>query len=354
MTHLWVRAEQRANEERVGLTPEGAAALLGAGLQVTVEQSSVRAIAIDGYRAAGCTIAAENSWPTAPADAIIFGLKELPEDATPLSHRHILFGHAYKGQPSGQILLRRFRAGGGTLYDLEYLVDENARRVAAFGYWAGYAGAAVALKCWAAQQGGSIAGPVSVYGSSAALRDDLQSVLARADKPRPRAIVIGALGRVGTGAGDLCSALGVDVTKWDMAETAHGGPFPEILDHQIFLNCILARPGTPVFVPAGAKTAPRALTVIGDIACDPDSEFSPIKVYDRTTTWDEPALRVHDHPPLDVTAIDNLPSMLPVESSQDYAAQLLPTLLTLDNLDAGVWGRARATFEQHLKELKEG
>lgn len=27
-THLWVRAEQRANEERVGLTPQGARALV--------------------------------------------------------------------------------------------------------------------------------------------------------------------------------------------------------------------------------------------------------------------------------------------------------------------------------------
>ena len=56
--------------------------------------------------------------------------------------------------------------------------------------------------------------------------------------------------------------------------------------------------------------------MIGDIACDPDSDFSPIKVYDRTTDWDAPALRVHDDPPLDVTAIDNLPSLLPVESSR--------------------------------------
>lgn len=112
MVHLWVRAEQRANEERVGLTPEGAARLIAAGVRVTVEQSHCRAIGIDGYRAAGCTIAPENSWPEAPAEAIIFGLKELPEDGTPLIHRHILFGHAYKGQPAGQVLLRRFKAGG--------------------------------------------------------------------------------------------------------------------------------------------------------------------------------------------------------------------------------------------------
>ena len=35
-----------------------------------------------------------------------------------------MFGHAFKGQPSGQVLLRRFRTGGGRLYDLEYLLDD--------------------------------------------------------------------------------------------------------------------------------------------------------------------------------------------------------------------------------------
>lgn len=347
MTHLWVRAEQRPNEERVGLTPEGAAALIAAGIAVTVEKSSVRAIALDGYIAAGCAIAPENAWPSAPADAIIFGLKELPDDGTPLPHRHIMFGHAYKGQPAGQVLLKRFKAGGGTLYDLEYLVDENGRRVAAFGYWAGYAGAAVALKCWAAQQKGQLVGPVSKYAGKAALLADLTADLPA--KNRPRAIIIGALGRVGTGAADLCRAMGMDVTKWDMAETASGGPFPEILAHEIFLNCILARPGCPVFVPADAiGDTSRKLTVIGDIACDPTSDFSPIKVYDRTTEWREPALRVAQSPVLDVTAIDNLPSLLPVESSIDYAAQLLPTLAQLGAIDAGVWARARAEFLAHI------
>ena len=349
MTHLWIRAEQRPNEERVGLTPEGAAALVAAGIRVTVEQSSVRAIPIDGYRAAGCEIAPENLWPDAPADAIIFGLKELPEDGTPLTHRHIMFGHAYKGQPAGQVLLRRFKAGGGTLYDLEYLVDGAGRRVAAFGYWAGFAGAAISLKAWAAQQKGFLCGPVSKYASKQALLDALAAELPA--QKRPRAIIIGALGRVGTGAADLCAAMNVAFTKWDMAETASGGPFPEILQHEMFLNCILARPGCPVFVPADATKAQRALTVIGDIACDPTSDFSPIKVYGETTSWEQPALRVFSAPPLDVMAIDNLPSLLPVESSEDYAKQLLPSLLTLADLKAGVWGRALADFTRHTATL---
>ena len=344
-THLWVRAEQRANEERVGLTPAGARTLLDLGIEVTVEHSSVRAIPIDGYVAVGCSIADENSWPAAPDDALIFGLKELPEHATPLRHRHIMFGHAYKGQAPGRVLLDRLASGGGTLYDLEYLVDDNARRVAAFGYWAGFAGAAVAYHCWVAQQCGSIGSAVSRFAS----RDSLIETLRDAwSGHQPRALIIGALGRVGTGAADLCDVLGVPITRWDMAETASGGPFPEVLDHELFLNCILARPGCAVFVPASATVAPRVLRVIGDIACDPGSDFSPIKVYDEVTTWAKPARRVHSDPPLDVVAIDNLPSLLPVESSEDYAAQLLSSLCQLTDLQHGVWQRAESEFRRHL------
>jgi len=351
-THLWVRAEERPNERRIGLTPEGAAGLIKAGIRVTVEDSSVSVIPPAEFANAGAEIAPENTWPGAPPEAIIFGLKELPETETPLTHRHIMFGHAYKGQPAGLRLLRRFKAGGGTLYDLEYLVDPEGRRVAAFGYWAGYAGAAVALKCWAAQQRGAICQSLAPYDSSALLLADLHAELVALGAHRPSAIVIGALGRVGTGASDLCTAMGAPVTRWDMAETAHGGPFPEVMSHEIFLNCILARPGTPVFVPASALGAPGRLSVIGDIACDPDSDFSPIKVYDRVTDWVAPALRVADTPVLDVTAIDNLPSLLPRESSEDFAAQLLPSLLGLTDLDQGVWARAKETFVTHKERLE--
>jgi saccharopine dehydrogenase (NAD+, L-lysine-forming) len=350
MTHLWIRAEQRDNETRVGITPDGVRALLAEGVQVTVEESPTRVIADGAYAAVGCAMAPQHSWPSAPKDAVIFGLKELPDDGTPLPHRHIMFGHSFKGQPAGLRLLKRFRAGSGTLLDLEYLVDDDGRRVAAFGYWAGYAGAAVALMCWAAQRRGGLAGPLRAYDGAPHLLADLQGRLVATGAHRPTALIIGALGRVGTGAADLCTAMGVATTRWDMAETAKGGPFPEVLAHEIFLNCILARPGTPVFVPASAPHAPRRLRVIGDIACDPESDFSPIRVYDRVTSWDAPALRIHDAPVLDVTAIDNLPSMLPRESSEDFSARLLPTLLTLKDMGP-VWQRARDTFAAHLARL---
>ena len=104
-------------------------------------------------------------------------------------------------------------------------------------------------------------------------------------------------------------------------------------------------------MPQSALTADRRLSVVGDIACDPDSDYNPVPVYDEATTWAAPAVRVHDAPPLDVMAIDNLPSLLPLESSEDFAEQLLPSLKALDNLQENVWGRAEATFRTHLKEV---
>jgi saccharopine dehydrogenase (NAD+, L-lysine-forming) len=349
MIHLWVRAESRDNERRVGLTPTGAADLLAAGMSVTVETSSDRIIDTQAYLDAGCCIAPAHSWPDAPRDAIIFGLKELPDDGTHLPHAHIMFGHAFKGQTAGHSLLKRFKAGGGTLLDLEYLTNKEGRRVAAFGYWAGFAGAAVSLKCWIAQQHGAICAPVTPYATADAMTAELRADL----EPfaPPSALIIGALGRVGSGAGDLCQAMNVAATKWDMAETASGGPFPEILEHNLFINCILAGPETPPFVRPDAPSANRKLRVIGDVACDPDSTFNPVQVYDETTTWAAPATRVYTAPPLDVMAIDNLPSMLPLESSEDYAGQLLATLMELNGDKNGVWARARAVFDNHIKAL---
>lgn len=347
MAHIWVRAEQRRHEQRVGLTPAGAAELIADGHTVTVEESPARAIDIAGYKDAGCSIAPAHSWDDAPNDVIVFGLKELDDDGPDLRHRHIMFGHAYKGQADGPALLRRFKRGGGTLYDLEYLTEENGRRVAAFGYWAGFAGAAVGYMALAAQYRREPLREIPVFSGKTALLENLHD-LSRDIPNTPTAIIIGAKGRVGTGATDLCKALGIATTLWDIDETKHGGPFPEILDHDLFVNCILAGPNVPVFVPKSATNADRKLKVIADVSCDPSSDYNPIPVYNRSTTFAAPLISVASYPnPLDVMAIDNLPSMLPVESSEDYAAQLLPYLAKLGDIDSGVWARAADKFKVH-------
>lgn len=115
--------------------------------------------------------------------------------------------------------------------------DENGRRVAAFGFYAGYAGTALALISWAHQvlNPGVTQGPVPTFDNAEALRDYVKSSLDPAIQAnggqKPRVIVIGALGRCGSGAVKFCREAGLpdeSIVKWDMAETAVGGPFAEI------------------------------------------------------------------------------------------------------------------------------
>ena len=50
-------------------------------------------------------------------------------------------------------------------------------------------------------------------------------------------------------------------------------------------------------------------------------------------------------------AIDNLPSLLPKESSIDFAEPIFPYLMQLVDENYGVWQRARQVFKSKLLEV---
>jgi saccharopine dehydrogenase (NAD+, L-lysine-forming) len=354
--HLWLRAETKAHEARTPLTPAGAKALREAGFRVTVERSSDRVFGDAAYQGAGAELAAAGSWKLAPADALILGLKELPppniSSDRPLRHRHIYFAHAFKEQRGWQDTLARFVQGGGTLLDLEYLTDDDGRRIAAFGHWAGYAGAAVGLSVWLHHQ---LRGPEEAHPPLRPFdgRDDWVRVLKAglSQTKMPRAMIIGALGRCGRGAAELFDALDVPTVAWDQAETARGGPFEAILDVDLFVNAVFLGGPVPPFLDPSWLHRERRLRVVADVSCDPDSPHNPIPLYDRNTTFGQPALQAAMAPPLWVVAIDHLPSLLPRESSEDYGGQLLPHLLALGTKNA-VWQRAQSCFMEKSAPLR--
>ncbi|MDA9981327.1 saccharopine dehydrogenase [Gammaproteobacteria bacterium] len=355
-TTIWLRAETKPLEARSAIAPAHAKTMIEGGFKVTVEKSSQRAITDKAYLEAGCEMVEPGSWVHAPEDAFILGVKDLPTDINLLRHRHIYFGHAYKEQEGWQSLLRRFMAGNGELFDIEFLVDANGRRIAAFGYWAGYTGCAVGLKSWIGQQLGRnpVVPPLSPYRSREDLLDDLRQDLDAAIEAAghpPSVIIVGANGRVGTGAADLAHSMDLNITRWDIEETARGGPFDEILRHDLFVNCVLVDHKIAPFVTmATLSDVNRRLSVISDVSCDP-GDNNPIPVYTTPTTFTDPTLRVIASPPLDLTAIDHLPSMLPVEASTDFGAQLLPYLLELGPEPKGVWRCALDVFENKTRNL---
>ncbi len=345
-THFWLRAETKKFERRTPIPPTTARALLDAGFALTVEEDEDRIFPLDAY--SGCTTAAAGSWRDAPGDAVIVGLKELPEDTGPLRHRHILFAHAFKGQRGWREVLRRFGDGGGTLLDLEFLTDQEGRRVAAFGYWAGYVGAVLGVQHWGERQRGSALTLEAPYSF-----EDRTALEARARElpTPPTAMVMGALGRSGRGAMDALAALGVGTrTGWDKEETKDGGPFDAILEHALFVNCVLLGLPIPPFVTDEQLLShpEKSLSVISDVSCDPTSPHNPIPIYDAITTVEAPVVAGRGH--VDVIAIDHLPSLLPRESSEDFGSQLLPHLLDFEQDSNETWTRARALFEQKLAE----
>ncbi|KAI5285089.1 Saccharopine dehydrogenase, partial [Ascosphaera acerosa] len=319
---LHLRAEEKIMEHRSALTPETTRKLVDAGYTVHVERSPTdpirkRIFPDAAFERAGATLVPEGSWVAAPRSHIVVGLKELDETKDfPLRHAHVTFAHCYKGQGGWEKALGRWARGDGLLYDLEFLQDDNGRRVAAFGYHAGFAGAALALKNWAWQlehPGTPLPGVDEFTGGKGYYLNESEMVeQVRADVQRgakiagrkPRILVIGALGRCGRGAVDACVKSGADdVLRWDMAETAKGGPFQEIVESDIFINCIYLNQKIPNFIDRASLRSPsRRLSVVCDVSCDTTNPNNPIPIYNINTTFDKPTVPVEGFadPPLSV------------------------------------------------------
>ncbi|RSM11585.1 hypothetical protein CDV31_006688 [Fusarium ambrosium] len=215
----------------VWLSPETAKALIDAGYTVRVEESSDQIYKVDEFKAVGAEIVPAGSWVNAPTDEVILGLKEIQADGT-------------------SSLAAHRQAASSTTW--EFLTDETGRRVAVFGYWAGYAGTALALLSWAHQllHPGVPQGPVPIFNFASALTDLVKS-------------------NVQAALADL---------------------FPEVASSDIFVNCVyLGANKTPPFTTFESLSGPeRRPRVICNVSCDPNSENNPIPVYSTYSSFKNP------------------------------------------------------------------
>jgi len=351
---LWLRDEVKEGEKRTAITPENAAILVKKGFEIIVEKSSNRCFPDEDYLQAGCKLVESGTWKSAPKDYIILGLKELPENDELLSHQHCYFAHCYKGQAGAHELLTRFKKGNGLLWDLEFLNDDSGRRVAAFGASAGFVGMGLAIKQWCLRQENpkSVMASVPYYADSNEFVAEIKRDLEKIGKI-PKIIIIGALGRCGKGAADLAVRSGIPVsalTLWDLQETQKGGPFEEILQHDIFVNCIYLSSPIPPFINSDLISIPgRKLSVICDVSCDTSNPHNPIPLYKNGTTLFNPIFQTDYKETLDIIAIDHLPSVIPSESSKEFSNALLPHLSVIG--DSPVWRRAEELYFKKLEQV---
>jgi saccharopine dehydrogenase (NAD+, L-lysine-forming) len=130
--NLHLRSETgKALEHRSALTPTTTKTLIDAGFKINVERSPQRIFDDEEFERVGATLVAENSWPDAPEDHIIIGLKELAVETcesidanrlqmfwlmfqiVPLKHVHVQFAHCYKQQKDWDTVLARYARGNG-------------------------------------------------------------------------------------------------------------------------------------------------------------------------------------------------------------------------------------------------
>lgn len=377
---LWLRCETKTAEHRSALTPTTAKKLIDAGFDITVERDPQRIFDDSEFEKVGCHLADYHTWPSAPRTTPILGLKELDTPGPDLEHTHIQFAHCYKQQDGWVDVLARFKRGGGKLYDLEFLEDANGRRVAAFGWHAGFAGAALGLLALAEQVQGRQLGKQTMYPNESSLleqtRAAVETIRTHRSDGRVTSLVIGALGRCGRGAIDCLEKSGFkadEIVRWDVQETsAKSGPYQEIANSDLFINCIYLSKKIPPFINRdllAAAGSQRRLGMIVDVSCDTTNPNNPIPVYSVNTTFEKPTVRVDGVDNLEVISIDHLPTLLPRESSEAFSHDLLPSLLQLpliqgdDGPDAlahdhaegegAVWARAEKLFRHHLAEAEK-
>ncbi|MBK27148.1 MAG: saccharopine dehydrogenase [Halobacteriovorax sp.] len=351
---LWLRHETKPFEERAPITPAACRTLIKLGHKVAVESSKGRIFSDAEYGEAGCEIVKPGSWVTAPTDAFILGLKELPNENFPLNHRHIYFAHAFKGQAGARDLLKRFVIGGGKLYDLEYLVDKNKKRVVAFGHWAGFTGAALALKVWAFKKlnlNVDDIAPLMPFSSSEDLIEKVGGFLDLAGD-KPKVLILGHKGRSGRGAKALCRQLGIEFEGWGRAETKQNSDPKNLLSYDILVNTVLINKATKAFLTPDCIKQEKRLSVISDVSCDPTGPYNPLPIYKDCTTMQKPSIKIADN--LELIAIDHLPSLLPKESSSDFSSALLPFLIDLlqAEIEDTAWERSLTRFYEEVEEYQ--
>lgn len=298
---------------------------------------------------------------------LLIGVKEVPISQLIPNKIYIFFSHTIKGQAHNRKILQAVMEKNITLMDYEVLKDENGNRTVAFGHWAGIVGAYNGL--WA-------------YGQKSGLFDlrramdcfdkkELDEELPKVQLPPIKIVVIGT-GRVGKGVVEILEKVGIrqvgdkelllqyfeepvytvlstgDYYRrktdggYDREEfyafpdkyESHFLKFAEVSD--ILMAASYWDPRAPkLFKMEDIRSEEFSISVIADITCDIDgsipttvktsSILNPIYDIDRDSFEVLPAFGKQTS--ISVMAIDNLPTELPRNASEDFGNQLIQNLI---------------------------
>ena len=363
-----VREGKVPPDQRVPLTPAQCAELkrLYPDVELVVEASEVRRITDDEYREEGVEVV--DTLVDAGCN-VLLGVKEVPLDELIPDTTYLFFSHTYKLQPYNAKLLRTVVDKRIRLIDYELIKRASGKRVIGFGRWAGIVGAYSALRAWGLRHR-------SFNLPKAIECKDMKDMVGRAkavDLPSDMKIVLTGGGRVGMGAHELLTALGLREVHADafLKEDFNEAVFTRLdveqynarRDGKAFdMNDFISDPtefkstfmnyaevadlyiaghywaeGSPfLFTRDDMKQESWRVKVVADVSCDIDGPVActirPSTIADPLYGYDpiaESECAFNAPQGITVMAVDNLPCELPRDASHGFGKELLAHVLPL-------------------------
>ena len=88
--------------------------------------------------------------------------------------------------------------------------------------------------------------------------------------------------------------------------------------------------------------------IIVDVSCDVNNKLNPIPIYKNTSNFDNPILTIKDN--VYVISIDNLPTLLPNESSTEFSSNLI-NIISEVNKNNNYWNYNLQYFFNVIKNI---
>ncbi len=320
---IFIRKETYNNEFRCPIIPSDITILNNYGFEVYVETSQNRCFSDIQYHNNGAIIV-NDCWFNYK-NHIIIGIKELDNIHKLDNHTHIYFSHSYKNQINSDLILNNFKKSNSILYDLEYFLENN-KRIITFGFYAGIVGGGLGILQYLFKNNNKKLQKLNYWQSIYELTCYI-NLYKTYQTNSLKICIIGSNGRCGTGVKNILKLLGIPFVSLNKNDSKNN-----LEDYDIIYNCINLQENIGTWFDNNTKFYKNI--VIVDISCDYNNVNNPIKIYNNKTTWEEPVYSYNEF--VDIIAIDNLPSLLPYESSTQFS-NILVKLLQLYPMNHYYW-----------------
>jgi len=298
---LVIRSELNPLEARTPLVPADLSSLLSI-YDVKVESSTTRCYSDQDYVEKGATIVPAGYW-VQTKNSYVIGLKAIDQPTQP-TQTLLHFAHCFKGQEGSKEVINLLRPS--TFIDYEYMLDQEKKRVISFCAQSGKVGAYLAL--------------MAFYGDLPPFDEEVYRSILQKMVVKPKVLLIG-YGTAGKRSKEIIEQFGIECTIWNSQSVIDR---QAILDHDILIHAIRLPDDhsitIPPFLTLDNLSTDHRLSVICDISCDFGNPRNTLPIYQGFTTKTNPIVRIPGN--IDLIAINNLPSMEPDVSSNQFSSIL--------------------------------